>query len=38
MINAAMVPVAIITLALAALFCRREKTKSLVLIMVRSLS
>ncbi|GIJ91886.1 hypothetical protein Asppvi_010861 [Aspergillus pseudoviridinutans] len=33
MINAAMVPVAIITLALAAFFCRREKRKSLVIVM-----
>jgi hypothetical protein len=34
MINAAMVPVAIITLALAAFCCRREKRKSLVIVMV----
>ena len=34
MSNAAMVPVTIIALALAAFFCRREKRKSLVIVMV----
>ena len=36
LINAAMVPVAIIALSLSALFCRREKTKSLFVMMVSS--
>jgi hypothetical protein len=35
LINAAMVPVAIIALSLSALFCRREKTKSLLLMTVK---
>ncbi|KAL2838336.1 hypothetical protein BJX68DRAFT_279847 [Aspergillus pseudodeflectus] len=34
LINAAMVPVAIIALSLSALFCRREKTKSLFVMMI----
>ncbi|KAL4903757.1 hypothetical protein BDW74DRAFT_168653 [Aspergillus multicolor] len=33
-INAAMVPVTIIALSLSALFCRREKTKSLFMMMI----
>ncbi|KAJ5689366.1 hypothetical protein N7462_003758 [Penicillium macrosclerotiorum] len=33
-VTAAMVPVAIVALILAALFCRREKTKSLILMML----
>lgn len=35
-IQAAMIPIAIVSLILAARFCRLEKTKSLVCIMVRS--
>jgi hypothetical protein len=37
-INAAMVPVAIIALSLSALFCRREKPKSLSMMMVGSIN